>query len=85
MSYALALPELVVSVQAAAFHHQFLNILTGGANSYASAEAINAPQALMNTVNAPAASLLGRSLLWGNGGNGAAGAPGQNRGDCGPA
>ena len=61
-----------LGMQAAAFHDQFVQLLDGGASSYASAEAANAEQALLNGLNAPTMALLDRPLI----GNGANGAPG---------
>src|ERR1700741_849981 len=72
-----------LSVQAAAFHDQFVQALTAGAGSYASAEAANAAaftanpaqtiqQDLLNAINAPSLALTGRPLI----GKGANGAPG---------
>ncbi len=62
-----------VSVQAA-FHAQFVQALTAGAGSYASAEAANASplQSLFDAINTP----TGR-LLIGNGANGAPGTQGK--------
>ncbi|WP_373201706.1 PE family protein, partial [Mycobacterium marinum] len=68
-----------VSSQAALFHDQFVQALTTGASSYASAEA--ASQNLLNLVNAPTQALLNRPLI-GNGANGAAGT-GASGGDGG--
>ncbi|MGO9506495.1 MAG: PE family protein [Mycobacterium sp.] len=60
----------VISAQAAAFHNQFVQMLTAGANSYAAAEAANAlplvaqqgaqavQQAVPAAVSAPVQSLL---------------------------
>ncbi|MGA8253423.1 MAG: PE family protein, partial [Mycobacterium sp.] len=70
-----------LSAKAAAFHDQFVQLLNGGASSYASAEAANAEQALLNTLNAPTMALLDRPLI-GNGANGAPGT-GENGGDGG--
>ncbi|MCV7122656.1 PE family protein, partial [Mycobacterium lacus] len=63
-----------LSARAAAFHAEFVQVLTAGASSYASAEAANASplQQLLDVVNAPTQALLGRPLI----GNGANGAPG---------
>ncbi len=60
-----------ISAQAAAFHDQFVQTLSRGAGSYASAESANAEQTLLNAINAPTQVLLGRPLI-GNGANGAA-------------
>src|SRR6516165_3378352 len=72
-----------LGAQAAAFHEQFVHLLTAGAGSYVSAEAANvaafaaAPaqtiqQDLLNAINAPFLTLTGRALI----ANGANGAPG---------
>ncbi|WP_139822212.1 PE family protein, partial [Mycobacterium lacus] len=63
-----------LSIQAEAFHQQFVRALHVGAASYANAEAANASplQELLNVVNAPSIALTGRPLF----GNGANGAPG---------
>ncbi|WP_186243690.1 PE family protein, partial [Mycobacterium simulans] len=64
-----------LSVQAATFHRQFVQALTGGAGAYASAESANASaletlqQNVLNVINAPTTVLLGRPLI----GDGAAG------------
>jgi hypothetical protein len=65
-----------LSAQAAAFHTQFVQLMNGGAASYASTEAANAEQTMLNAVNKPTEALVGRPLI----GNGANGAPGQNGG-----
>ncbi|WP_139805119.1 PE family protein, partial [Mycobacterium intermedium] len=64
-----------LSTQVAAFHETFVRALTGGAASYAGAEAANASplQSLVNAVNAPFQTLTGRPLI----GNGANAAPGS--------
>ncbi|WP_186246114.1 PE family protein, partial [Mycobacterium simulans] len=64
-----------LSAQAAAFHQQFVRAVTSGAGAYASAEANNVQQVLLDAVNAPTQSLLGRPLI----GNGADGAPGTGQ------
>ncbi|MGB9308114.1 MAG: PE family protein, partial [Mycobacterium sp.] len=80
-----------LSAQAAALHEQFVQALTAGAGSYASAEAANVAavvanpaqstqQDLLGLINAPSLALAGRPLI-GNGanvapGSGADGAPG---------
>lgn len=63
-----------VGAQAAAFHDQFVQALTAGGGAYAATEAASASpmQALLNAINAPFLTLLGRPLI-GNGANGAAG------------
>jgi hypothetical protein len=43
-----------LSTQAAAFHNQFVQLMNGGAGSYANTEAANAEQAMLNAVNSPA-------------------------------
>nr|WP_142361277.1 PE family protein [Mycobacterium ostraviense] len=57
-----------LSTQAAAFHNQFVQTLSAGAASYASAEAANAAQTLqqdvLGVINAPTQMLLGR-CCWG--------------------
>src|SRR6201984_3383039 len=73
-----------LGAQVAAFHDQFVQTLTAGAGSYASAEAANVAaftanpaqtigQDLTNLINAPFLALTGRALI----GNGANGAPGS--------
>ena len=61
-----------LSAQAAAFHDQFVQALTAGAGSYASAEAANAAQTVqqdvLNVINAPTQALFGRPLI-GDGAN----------------
>lgn len=52
-----------LSAQAAAFHEQFVRLLNGGAAAYLSTEIANAEQTLVNAVNAPAQTLLGRPLI----------------------
>ncbi len=75
-----------LSAQAAAFHAQFVQALTAGTRSYASAEAANVAafkanpaqtigQDLTNLINAPTELVLGRPLI----GNGANGAPGTGQ------
>ncbi|MCV7078466.1 PE family protein, partial [Mycobacterium szulgai] len=68
------------SAQAAAFHQQFVQTLTGSAGSYATAESAAAQplQSLLDVVNAQFVAQTGRPLI-GNGTNGAAGT-GQNGG-----
>ena len=63
-----------LSAQAAAFHEQFVQVLTAGAGAYVATEAANASpiQQLLNLVNEPFLVVLGRPLI----GNGANGAPG---------
>lgn len=69
-----------LSVQASAFHQQFVQTLSSGAGSYLAAEAANASWLqtveldVLGAVNAPTEALLGRSLI-GNGANGTATSP----------
>jgi PE family len=89
-----------VSVQAAAFHDQFMHSLTAGAGSYSSAEAANSSplqafeQEVLSAVNTPVQALTGRPLIgngapggWllGNGGAGGSGAAGERGGTGGAA
>jgi hypothetical protein len=53
-----------LSAQAAAFHEQFVKVMTASANRYATAEA-NAAQTLVTRVNAPAEAMLGHPLIGG--------------------
>jgi hypothetical protein len=66
--------------QVAAFHDQLVRVLNTNAAAYASGEASNAEQLLLNAVNGPTETLLGRPLI-GNGANGGTvngvGQPGQ--------
>lgn len=48
----------LLSVQAEAFHEQFVYMLNAGAEAYLNTEAANAEQNLLNAVNAGAASTL---------------------------
>ncbi len=67
-----------ISAQAATFHDQFMELLTSGAGSYASAEAANVSplqtveQDVLGVINAPTQALLHRPLI-GNGADGTAG------------
>jgi hypothetical protein len=67
-----------LSAQAASFHQQFVQLMTGGSAQYAAAEAANASplqtlrQDLLNIINEPTELLVGRTLI-GNGTNGTAG------------
>ncbi|ORW03583.1 PecA family PE domain-processing aspartic protease [Mycobacterium lacus] len=69
-----------LSVQANAFHQQFVQLLSSGAGSYVAAEAANASvlqtleQDVLGVVNAPTQLLLGRPLI-GDGANGTAASP----------
>ncbi len=53
-----------LSAQLAAYHNQFVRALNAGAGSYASAEAANVQQTLLNAINAPTQTLLGRTPCW---------------------
>ncbi len=70
-----------LSAQAAFFHQQFVQLMSGGATQYAGAEAANASplqtveQDVLGLVNAPSQLLTGRPLI-GNGANGGPGQPG---------
>ncbi|WP_191497084.1 PE family protein, partial [Mycobacterium simulans] len=57
-----------VSAQMSAFHEQFVQTLSAGVGSYASAEAVNVEQALLDLINSPTMTLLGRPLI-GDGAN----------------
>jgi len=48
-----------LNAQAAAFHDEFVNRLSGGAAQYVSTELANAQQTLLSAVNAPAQALTG--------------------------
>jgi PE family len=67
-----------LSARLAAFHEQFVQALTAGASTYATAEA-NAAQTLVSAINAPAQAVLGHPLIGsaaataGAAGNGAGG------------
>ena len=57
-----------LSAQAASFHAQFVQLMTGGASEYALTEASNAvlqtvEQATISAVNAPIEKLTGRPLI----------------------
>ncbi|WP_459758455.1 PE family protein, partial [Mycobacterium riyadhense] len=62
------------SAQATAFHDQFVQLLSGAGGSYASAEATSVEQMLLDAINAPTQTLLGRPLI-GNGADGTAASP----------
>lgn len=68
-----------LSAQAADVHARFVQALAAGADRYASAEAANAGQQLLDIVNAPTQALIDRPLI----GNGTNGAPGTGQ-DGGP-
>ncbi|WP_373196798.1 PE family protein, partial [Mycobacterium marinum] len=68
-----------LSTRAADVHARFVQALAAGADRYASAEAANAGQQLLDIVNAPTQALIGRPLI----GNGTNGAPGTGQ-DGGP-
>ncbi len=63
-----------ISAQATAFHDQFVQALSSGAGSYAAAETTNVQQMLLDAINAPTQTLLGRPLI-GNGADGTATSP----------
>ncbi len=69
-----------ISAQVAAYHQQFVQTLRTGAASYMLAEATNVEQNLLNLINAPTQTLLGRPLI-GDGAN--ATTPGGAGGDGG--
>lgn len=48
-----------LSAQLAAYHNQFVRALNAGAGSYASAEAANVQQTLLNAINAPTQNVAG--------------------------
>ncbi|WP_139837105.1 PE family protein, partial [Mycobacterium szulgai] len=52
-----------ISAQAAAFHERFTQTLTGGAQAYASAEAINVQQWLLGLANGTSQAMTGRPLI----------------------
>ncbi len=52
-----------ISAQVAAYHQQFVQTLRTGAASYMLAEATNVEQNLLNLINAPTQTLLGRPLI----------------------
>src|SRR6185437_16473666 len=74
-----------LSAQAEVFHSQFVQLMTANTGQYVAAEAANAnplqmlEQQLLNLINTPTNSLVGRPLI-GNGANGAPGADGQGGG-----
>ncbi|MGB9307828.1 MAG: PE family protein, partial [Mycobacterium sp.] len=71
-----------LSAQAAAFHQQFVQTLSGGAQAYAAAEAASTDplQQFLDLINAPSRALLGRPLI-GDGNPGATpGAQGEDGG-----
>ncbi|WP_082958151.1 PE family protein [Mycobacterium alsense] len=51
------------SAQAASFHNEFVNLLSGGAAQYVTTEVANAQQNVINAVNAPAQALVGHPLI----------------------
>ncbi|OOK80125.1 PE family protein [Mycobacterium kansasii] len=69
-----------LSAQAALFHQQFVQLMSGGAGQYAAAEAANVlpMQVAAAAINDPVQALTGRPLI-GNGANGAR-APGKTAG-----
>ncbi|WP_141772625.1 PE family protein, partial [Mycobacterium malmoense] len=58
-----------LSAQATVFHDQFVQTLNNAGGAYLGTEAANAQQGLLDAINAPTETLLGRPLI----GNGAAG------------
>ncbi|MCV7076809.1 PE family protein, partial [Mycobacterium szulgai] len=74
---AYAQAYLALSTKAAAFHERFAQTLTAAGNAYASAEAVNASplqvfeQTVLNVINTPTQTLLGRPLI-GDGATGTA-------------
>ncbi|WP_205875375.1 PE family protein [Mycobacterium camsae] len=73
-----------LSSRVGAFHQQFLETLTGAAESYASAEAANVTlqawqRDILGGINAPTQALLGRPLI----GGGADGTPSNPNGGAG--
>ncbi len=52
-----------LSAQAALFHQQFVQLMSGGAAQYASAEATNAQQAAVNALGGPSLDPTGSSLI----------------------
>jgi hypothetical protein len=52
-----------LSAEAAAFHDDFVNLLSGGVKHYVSTEAANVQQTLATTVNAAGQALLGHPLI----------------------
>ncbi|WP_082277319.1 PE family protein, partial [Mycobacterium ostraviense] len=74
---AHALSYQAVSAQTAAFHDQFVRALTAGGGAYASAEAANVQQNLLNAVNAPVQALVGRPLIGDGADGGTVGGVGQ--------
>ncbi len=67
-----------LNARAATFHAEFVSLLNGGAAAYTGAEAasVSSMQALLDAVNAPTQTLLGRPLI-GNGRRWSGGGPGQ--------
>ncbi|OBK11735.1 hypothetical protein A5636_13415 [Mycobacterium asiaticum] len=61
-----------LSARAAAFHEEFVKLLSAGATQYLNTEVANAQQVLQNAVNAPAQVLLGHPLAAAGQGAGAA-------------
>ncbi|SOJ53627.1 PE-PGRS family protein PE_PGRS16 [Mycobacterium simulans] len=60
-----------LSAQASAFHAQFVHALSSAGGAYASAEAANVQQTVLDAINAPTQTLLDRPLI-GNGADGTA-------------
>ncbi|AMC63774.1 PE-PGRS family protein PE_PGRS30 [Mycobacterium tuberculosis variant africanum] len=74
-----------LNARAATFHAEFVSLLNGGAAAYTGAEAasVSSMQALLDAVNAPTQTLLGRPLI-GNGADGVAGTGSNAGGNGGP-
>lgn len=76
-----------LNARAATFHAEFVSLLNGGAAAYTGAEAasVSSMQALLDAVNAPTQTLLGRPLIGtgGDGGNGGLGAGSGAKGNGG--
>jgi hypothetical protein len=49
-----------LSTQAASFHQRFVQLMNGGAAKYASTEATNAQQTMLNAINSPVQELTAR-------------------------
>ena len=63
-----------VSAELEQFYQQFVHTLNAAGGAYALAEYENAEQAVLNVINAPTMTLLGRPLI-GNGANATTAAP----------
>ncbi len=73
-----------ISAQVAAYHQQFVQTLRTGAASYMLAEATNVEQNLLNLINAPTQTLLGRPLI-GDGANATTANPATTAAEAPPA